>query len=111
MSYIHHHRNNEQILIPITVLRGGTGIRGELPYPNRVNWKLGTQRLPYSAMTIPPEPCLHASRTPVVHCRIFPYQNQAAPLRGAGSGAPRAGLWPWGGPARRARAVPAASSR
>jgi hypothetical protein len=32
--------------------------------------------------------------------------NQAAPLRGAGSGAPRAGLWPWRGPARRARAVP-----
>jgi hypothetical protein len=26
---------------------------------------------------------------------------------GAASGAPRAGLWPWGGPARRARAVPA----
>jgi len=32
---------------------------------------------------------------------------KSAPLRGAGSGAPRAGLWPWGGPARRARAVPA----
>ena len=24
MSYIHHDRNNEQILIPITVIRGGT---------------------------------------------------------------------------------------
>ena len=33
--------------------------------------------------------------------------GQAAPLRGAGSGAPRAGLWPWEAPARRARAVPA----
>jgi hypothetical protein len=31
--------------------------------------------------------------------------DQAAPLRGAGSGAPRAGLWPWEAPARRARAV------
>jgi hypothetical protein len=29
----------------------------------------------------------------------------------AASGAPRAGLWPWGGPARRARAVPAAPCR
>jgi hypothetical protein len=36
--------------------------------------------------------------------------DQAAPLRGAGSGAPRAGLWP-GGPARRARAVLAALCR
>ena len=35
--------------------------------------------------------------------------DQAAPLRGAGSGAPRAGLWPCRGPARRARAVPAAT--
>jgi len=25
----------------------------------------------------------------------MPYWNQAAPLRGAGSGAPLAGLWPW----------------
>ena len=24
MSYIHHDRNNEQILIPITIIRGGT---------------------------------------------------------------------------------------
>jgi len=32
---------------------------------------------------------------------------KTAPLRGAGSGAPRAGLWPWRGPARRVRAVPA----
>ena len=32
--------------------------------------------------------------------------SRAAPLRGTASGAPRAGLWPWGGPARRARAVP-----
>jgi hypothetical protein len=24
MSYIHHDRNNEQMLIPITVVRGGT---------------------------------------------------------------------------------------
>ena len=31
-------------------------------------------------------------------------QVKAAPLRGTASGAPRAGLWPWGGPARRARA-------
>ena len=31
---------------------------------------------------------------------------KTAPLRGAGSGAPRAWLWPWRGPARRARAVP-----
>ena len=32
------------------------------------------------------------------HC-----SDQAAPLRGAGSGAPRAGLLPWGGPARAGR--------
>jgi hypothetical protein len=38
------------------------------------------------------------------------FYNQAAPLSGAGSGAPRAGLWPWRGPARRARAVPASLS-
>jgi hypothetical protein len=36
-------------------------------------------------------------------CRAY---SRAAPLRGTASGAPRAGLWPWGGPARRARAVP-----
>jgi hypothetical protein len=24
MSYIHHDRNNEQMLIPITIIRGGT---------------------------------------------------------------------------------------
>jgi hypothetical protein len=44
---------------------------------------------------------------PALRCRIEPYLIKAAPLRGAGSGAPRAGLWPWRGPARRARAVPA----
>jgi hypothetical protein len=33
-----------------------------------------------------------------LRCRIEPYVDQAAPLRGAGSGAPRAGLWPWQGP-------------
>ena len=44
-------------------------------------------------------------------CRIKPYWIKAAPLRGAGSGAPRAGLWPWGGPGRRARAVPATQLR
>jgi len=36
--------------------------------------------------------------------------SQAAPLRGAGSGAPRAGLWPWRGPARNDRAVPAGAA-
>jgi hypothetical protein len=37
--------------------------------------------------------------------------HQAAPLRGAEAGAPRAGLWPWRGPARRARAAPATAGR
>jgi hypothetical protein len=32
---------------------------------------------------------------------------KAAALRGTASGAPRAGLWPWGGPAQRVRAAPA----
>ncbi len=31
----------------------------------------------------------------------------AVPRRGTAFGAPRAGLWPWGGPARHARTVPA----
>jgi hypothetical protein len=38
-------------------------------------------------------------------CDNFLYGFKAAPLRGTASGAPRAGLWPWG-PTRRARAVP-----
>jgi hypothetical protein len=48
---------------------------------------------------------IHCHATTVAHCRIEPYLDQAAPLRGAGSGAPRAGLC-LGRPARRARAVP-----
>ena len=33
-----------------------------------------------------------------LRCRIVAVLDQAAPLRGAGSGAPRAGLWPWEAP-------------
>jgi hypothetical protein len=38
---------------------------------------------------------------PALRCRIEPYLIKAAPLRGAGSGAPRAGLLPWRGPSPR----------
>ena len=40
---------------------------------------------------------------PATRCRIELYLDQAAPLRGAGSGAPRAGLWPWEAPPARPR--------
>jgi len=41
-----------------------------------------------------------------IRCRVEPFLYQGGAC-GAASGAPRAGLRPWGGPARRARAVPA----
>jgi len=51
------------------------------------------------------------SPAPAPRCRMRLYLDQAAPLRGTGSGAPRAGLWPWRGPARHAHAVPATVGR
>ena len=36
-----------------------------------------------------------AAAGPVRWCLAGRWPDQAAPLRGAGSGAPRAGLWPW----------------
>ena len=42
-------------------------------------------------------------------CRVTASLDQGGAC-GAASGAPRAGLWPWRGPARRARAVPSPSS-
>ena len=43
-------------------------------------------------------PRCRTSRTGGTQSAVAPCRHQAAPLRGAGSGAPRAGLWPWEAP-------------